>query len=224
MMFQICLFLSRKCKVLHTLLANSESMRIYATEVLAESSILRAGVDPRTINPLVMKAFIEATEKGPCIPCYDIENFIRQYFKGALFNKDFSKSPFSPNQLFHVALAARDAMAQAVLHQLGTAERNLKSSYDALMSLSETGPVKESEFWYVLDRYRRFVRYMYHFYNDSMKKLQTYEDTYLSKEKLPDDTEEEVTLGMIYSMSQTVTINGIQYDAVVIPVQRKQPV
>lgn len=60
-------------------------------------------------------------DHGTAIPQFDLDEFIRKYFKHALHIKDFStnnKEPFATEQLLRVAISARDCMAQIVKHKL----------------------------------------------------------------------------------------------------------
>lgn len=86
------------------------------------------------------------------------------------------------------------------------------------MKASSRKQLDDSVFLNLVNSYRRFIRFIYHYLKKSIEQVEKFDYDFLNQQE--NEGTDEPNCKMIYSKEQVVTINGEKYMSVVIPIRK----
>ncbi|CAL8088936.1 unnamed protein product [Orchesella dallaii] len=170
------------------------------------------------LNPLVLKQQKES-ESGFTIPKFDMDEFIRKWFhhfwsQDSYYVKNNCKGPYHQSQLFRLSIAARSAICLSLRAYIQNGNRILRHKYDKLKTkIASNDPDSENARIRLVDAYRRFVRYSHHYFKESLKSVEKFDEMYMDQQR--DDEKGKI----LYFHETRLVVQGVRYYGVFLPIR-----
>ncbi|ODM97932.1 hypothetical protein Ocin01_08740 [Orchesella cincta] len=210
-----------KAKIVNESVSAGDDISNNGTFVKVESGVSENANRAPQMNRLVLKQ-LSLGESSSAIPKFDMDEFIRKWYRIVLSQDsgctncgNNGNTPFQRSQLFRLSIAARTAICEDLRHQLKNGNDILRHKYDKLQTkIASNDPDSNAARIRLVDAYRRFVSYVYHYFNESLKSVEKFDEKYMAQQKNNDKEKRKI----LYFHETKIAVDGVQYYGLFLPI------